>query len=151
MRRMIVSATGSLEPEKTGVILPHEHVLVDLTCYWREPQDPMFQVLGHGRVTMSNLGELRKSSYAVRENLLLDDVDEQVVEAESYKRSGGDVIVDLTPDGIGRNPLAIKRISEKTGVPIVIGSGYYCGISHPDYLKRRTIDKIADEIVKDLT
>ena len=36
----------------------------------------------------------------------------------AFKQAGGKTIVDLTPINYGRNPLALKMISEATGVNV---------------------------------
>lgn len=46
-------------------------------------------------------------------------------EIGKFRDAGGRTVIDLTNIGIGRDPTGLKMISEKSGVNIVIGSGYY--------------------------
>ena len=39
--------------------------------------------------------------------------------------------MDASGIGNGRDPLALRRISEATGLQIVMGSGFYLDGSHP--------------------
>ena len=68
-----------------------------------------------------------------------------------FRAAGGRTIVDTTTRGIGRDPAAIARISRRTGLNVVIGSGYYVGASHPDGMDAMSEDEIADEIAADVT
>jgi predicted metal-dependent phosphotriesterase family hydrolase len=82
----------------------------------------------------------------------LDDESLAVEELISFADAGGGALVDLTTDEIGRDPNALSRISQATGVHIVMGSGHY----RDPYLDREWFDRhdvgaIADEIVKDAT
>ena len=54
---------------------------------------------------------------------ILDDVDVAIREMKSYLAAGGRSVIDPTNEGIGRNPVALRRISEATGVHIVMGAG----------------------------
>ncbi|HXL20415.1 MAG TPA: phosphotriesterase, partial [Streptosporangiaceae bacterium] len=83
---------------------------------------------------------------------LLNDEHLACQELGALKAAGGGTLVDLTPDEIGRDPAALRRVSEATGISIVMGCGHY----RDPYLDRgwfdRTpVDAIADEIVRDIT
>jgi predicted metal-dependent phosphotriesterase family hydrolase len=47
---------------------------------------------------------------------------------------GGSLVVDVTSPNMGRNARALLRLSEKTGVRIVMGCGYSYARTHPPYL-----------------
>ena len=53
----------------------------------------------------------------------LDDEQLSMREAESLGRAGIDAFVDATPTGLGRNPGAVARISQATGIAVVHVSG----------------------------
>ena len=53
--------------------------------------------------------------------------------------------------GIGRDALALARVSRRSGVAIVMGSGYYVVTSHPPGLATQTAEQIAAGIERDLT
>ena len=68
-----------------------------------------------------------------------------------FKHAGGGSFVDTTSVGIGRDPLALTRISRATGLNVVMGSSYYVTYSHPPDMDERTEDQLTDEIVTDVT
>ncbi len=72
-------------------------------------------------------------------------------ELNLYKQAGGASVVDLTNIGLGRNPLALKRISEATGVHIIMGSGWYRDPFYPEEIQHRPTNDLAREIENDLT
>ncbi|MFW8642696.1 hypothetical protein ACOJBO_07620 [Rhizobium beringeri] len=58
-------------------------------------------------------------------------------------------MVEPTCKGIGRDPLALQRISKASGLNIVMGAGYYLGSSHPEGVAAMSVDDIALEIVRE--
>src|ERR1700722_16076380 len=46
-------------------------------------------------------------------------------ELDQFRARGGSCLVDLTLRGMGRDPQRVKALSERTGVHIVLGCGYY--------------------------
>lgn len=72
-------------------------------------------------------------------------------EVGEFARSGGGTIVDCTTEEIGRYPEGLVRLSESTGVRIVMGCGHY---RRPyldgDRLDRQTTDEVAAEIIAEL-
>jgi len=55
----------------------------------------------------------------------LDDADLSRREAELLRDSGFDAMVDLTPVGMGRNPLGVAAISRATGMHVVAATGVH--------------------------
>ncbi len=108
-------------------------------------RDELGFVLPHEHVFIDLVREYRGSG-------LLNDEHLACQELGALKAAGGGTLVDLTPDEIGRDPAALRRVSEATGISIVMGCGHY----RDPYLDRgwfdRTpVDVIADEIVRDIT
>ena len=89
--------------------------------------------------------------YAILDNALIENEEVAINELELYKKFGGNSIVDCTPDEIGRNPEKLKRISELTGVNIVMGCGHYYNITHSEKTKNSSVKEFAEEMRKDLT
>lgn len=147
----VMSVTGELSKEQLGVVTTHEHVLLDLTAFYQSlpvegVDDPATQ-----KVEMWNLGILSRDCYALKDNLLLDSEELAIEELLHFKKAGGKTVVDASLPGIGRNPEALKRISEKTGLNIIMGTGFYVGETHPKELENMTEKQIADIMVKELT
>jgi phosphotriesterase-related protein len=134
-----------------GLITPHEHIFVDIrNQFTRFPEESRVALAGQ-KVNMGNLDALSRDPYAVLDNLVMDDAFLAEKELMEFKKAGGDTIVDATSRGIGRNPQALKAISQSTGLHIVAGCGYYTQDTHPPDLCERDIDEIAEEMVRDLS
>ena len=145
----VMTVRGSIAADQLGVTLMHEHILNDCRCWWHAPKTPERQYLAEGFVCMEILGELRQDPFVNKHNITLDDEPLAIAELKDFAAAGGQTIVEPTCQGIGRNPLAMRRISEATGLNIVMGAGYYLASSHPEKVAGLTVDAIADEIVQE--
>src|SRR4029079_5058376 len=69
------------------------------------------------------------------------------------RRRGGASLVDLTLEGVGRDPHRLRRLASTTGLNIVMGCGWYRGAHYPAeaLIDRRTVDALAEEIVGEFT
>lgn len=146
----VVTVAGSVQKSDLGIVLPHEHMFLDLTNQFTEPDDPEKRRLASQEISMSNLGALRRNPYAIRDNLVLDDLDLAVNEALSFLNAGGTTIVDCTSIGIGRSPECLRLLAERTGLNVVAGCGYYTHDTHPEEMSEWSPERIADDIVQDL-
>ena len=147
----INSVAGELSREELGVVTTHEHVLLDLTGFYQALPVPGVEDPATQKVEMWNLGILSRDCYALRDNLLLTDEAVQTEELLHFKRAGGHTVVDASLPGIGRDPAALCRIAEKTGLNIIMGTGYYVGATHPEELLSMSEREIADLMVAELT
>ena len=95
--------------------------------------------------------QLARNVAPISDNYFLDDEDLAVREVAEYKRHGGNSIVEMTSIGIKRDPEALRRVSEQTGVHIVMGTAYYQRVYHPDDMDSRTVEQLTDVIVRDVT
>jgi phosphotriesterase-related protein len=151
MQGKVMTVLGAIDPQDLGITLTHEHLLVDLRVWSQEPEDEEKKALMHAPVDLSTLGAIRRDPLLNLDNCVLDDVVLAIAELRQFKAAGGSSVVDCTNNGLQRAPLALKEISQATGVHIIMGSGYYIGRSHPPDLHTRSLDAIADEIITDLT
>jgi phosphotriesterase-related protein len=67
-----------------------------------------------------------------------------------YREAGGGAIADPTNVGIGRDPAGLRRVSEASGVHILMGAGWYRERAYPDYVFEEMPDSLADRIVTEL-
>lgn len=148
---MVKSVCGELTREQLGTVTTHEHVLLDLTAFYQDLPVPGIENPAEQKVEMWNLGILSRDCYALKDNLLLMDEEVQAEELARFKAAGGDTVVDASLPGIGRDPKALKRIAEKTGLNIIMGTGFYVGETHPKELTDMTVREVADIMVKELT
>ena len=85
----INTVTGKIKREELGVVSTHEHVLLDLTAFYRALPvkgiiDPSTE-----KVKIQNLGILYRDCYALKDNLILDDEKLQTKELSYFKKQGG--------------------------------------------------------------
>jgi phosphotriesterase-related protein len=146
----INSVTGQLSREALGVVSAHEHVLLDLTAFYTERPVKGVECPSKQSVEMWNLGILSRDCYALRDNLLLMDEPTQTEELRRFALAGGNTVVDATLPGVGRDPAALRRIAEKTGLNIIMGTGFYVGETHPDALAEMSDAQVAALMVREL-
>ncbi len=146
----INSVSGPLSRAELGVVSPHEHVLLDLTAFYCEKSVEGIEEPSTQKVEMWNLGILSRDCYALRDNLLLMDEQTQTEEVRRFALAGGNTMVDATLPGIGRDPVALRRIAEKTGLNIIMGTGFYVGETHPAALSAMSDEQVAELMVREL-
>lgn len=120
----VMTVTGPIPPSELGMTLMHEHLYIDL-----------YKIAGR----YDGAGMIDD------DNLIADEV-------SLFKAEGGRTIVDLTLPGIGRPPDRLKAMSERTGVQIVMGSGWYRQPYYPaeDLVDRRTVDDLAASLIDEI-
>lgn len=145
---MVTTVLGETSKDKIGVALSHEHIFIDMRnlvdVTGNEPE------FFYDKIDVTNRGLVFSDPYAIRDNALLEGTEDAVKEVLYFKQSGGNTIIDCTPDEIGRNPLALKEVSEKTGVNIILGCGHYYHKAHFPYVKDASVEKLADEMRSDI-
>jgi len=119
----VQTVLGAVDPGALGFTLPHEHTHIAL---WHVP----------GR---NDYWELSRD-----EPVILDEL-------RRFRDAGGRTLVDLTLDGVGRDPAWLARLSERTGLHVVMGCGWYRGMHYPPEARidRRSADDLADELVRE--
>ena len=148
---LVTTVAGPIPVDRLGVTMMHEHIVVDATSWWHCPDCAERMFLTDQPVRMGILGELRMDPFVNRDNCTLVDVDLAIAELRQFADLGGGTVVDPTNRGMGRSPLTLRRISERTGLNIVMGAGYYLEASHPEKLKNMAKHDIADEIEREAT
>jgi phosphotriesterase-related protein len=142
---------GAIDGENLGITSCHEHILWDLSAIFREPDSARAKELAHQKVEMTNLYWIRANPHSNVDNLLQTNEQLAINELLPFKNAGGRTIVELTQNGMSRNPIGLERVARATGLNIVMGSGYYIGRSHPQDMDSKTEEEIAREIVQDIT
>ncbi len=145
---MIETVLGKISADELGICSAHEHMYIDMKkCVdITGNEGEMF----YKEVTAENRYETFSDPYAMLDNALLDNPIDAENELKMFKKDGGNTIVDCTLDEIGRDPLALKDLSIKTGVNIVMGCGHYYHKAHFPYVKEATVDALADEMRNDI-
>ncbi len=117
----IVTVQGPVTREALGYTLSHEHLLCDL---WP--------------IVRNYDGILDDESLAARE-------------LTAFREAGGGTVIDVTSGGLGRNPLALRRISQAAGIHVVMGAGWYREDVYPHFIWELDTNSLAGRIVEELT
>jgi phosphotriesterase-related protein len=82
-----------------------------------------------------------------RDNCQLFDVEAAINELMRFRELGGETVVDPTNLGIGRDPAALQIVARRTGLNIVMSTGFYLEPTHPRYVSERSIDDLAEQLI----
>jgi phosphotriesterase-related protein len=146
----VMTVTGEVSSDSLGWVLPHEHAYIDLRPLVPAPRAISGIATAREQVTMANLGKLRRNPYTVLDNAVLDDEAVMQEELLEFKKAGGTTIVDLTLREIGRDAGMLARLSRALDLNIVAGCGYYIKQTHPADMDAKTVDSIAEEMLRDI-
>lgn len=91
----LTTVTGDIPADQLGATLAHEHLYCDISPFSGRPDNRIM------------------------------DVPLVSAELAYFLRAGGRSIIEVTPDGIGRNAPRLREISERSGVSIVSGIAFY--------------------------
>ena len=85
---------------------------------------------------------------------VLDDEDVAAGELGCYRAAGGGALVELSPRGAGRDPRRLRLISQRTGIAVVMGTGFLWGNyeAGDGYIIRScSANGLAEMMIRDLT
>lgn len=112
-----------INPTELGITASHEHLL------WSVP-----------------------APYAQEDlDLGLYSVTDAIAELNYFKTAGGNALVEMTTVEIGRDPVALKYISEKTGIHIIAATGHNKNKFSEAYTRDLSIDDIFNNLMTDIT
>lgn len=113
--RRLHTTLGALRRDQLGMILPHEHVFVDL----RTPDQ-----LGYAEADPADVVAL------------------MAPQIEAIKALGVTALVECSPCGVGRRADCDLAVSRATGLPIVVPTGIYREPWIPEWVKTASEDAI---------
>jgi phosphotriesterase-related protein len=122
--RIIRTLKGDVETASLGLILPHEHLFVDL----RGPFAP-----GYGEADPETVWQLMRPYL------------------EAIQSIGVTAFVDCAPMGVGRNVHVLRYIAERTPIHIITPTGVYKEGFIPAELLDVSAEYLADLWVRELT
>jgi len=120
----IVTVTGLIDPEKTGIMLPHEHFM---------------STFGGEMIYEPQYDEEKLYAFVVPY-------------LKSLKQMGCGTIADCTAAWFGREPEILKKCSEDSGVYVLTNTGYYGAANDryiPEHAYKETADQLADRWLKE--
>jgi len=116
----IHTVRGPVDPAALGRTLAHEHVFCDL-----------YRISGNV-------------------NHLLNDEDLAVAELGALVRAGGAALVEVTTPDLGRDVAKLRGVAERTGLHIVMGTGWYRQPFYPETIDRTSTEALARQIIGEL-
>lgn len=145
-----MTTAGRVAAEDLGVVLPHEHLLFDLSAYLTTPLDEYERELVDAPMTLDNAGHLRRSPLVSRQNLVMQDPTVARREVEYFREAGGRTIVDCTLPEMKRDVAAVAQVAEATGVNIIVVTGHYIQPTHGPEVARQSVDEITEWMIREL-
>lgn len=146
----IQTVRGLIEPADLGRTLMHEHFLFDLRPMHRRQAWDTDGSFANAKSTPDIRSRVQWDWFGNIDELYVDDEALVIDEVKRFRKAGGGAIVDCTTVGLARDPQAIRRISEATGVHVTMGAGYYQDRCIPASFDEGTEDEIVEEIVRDI-
>ena len=140
----VQTVLGKVDSDLLGPTMMHEHILTDVTGIFESPRTASEKVRAYEPIRLANLGWIRRNYFRHHDNLLLGDIPTAIDEMRLYKEWGGGAVVEVTPPGIGRDPVGLARVSRASGVHIIMATGFYVAHTHPSYMLDMTVDQLAD-------
>jgi phosphotriesterase-related protein len=144
----VMTVRGPIDPAALGRTMTHEHLWFH-SALFAETGPPTTHI-ETAPVSFDNLWVVRRSARLSRDNKDLRDIDAVVGEMAHFVADGGGTIVDVTTKGLHPDPTALRTISERSGVHVVAGTGYYRAAVRPEGFAERSVEDIADELIRDL-
>jgi phosphotriesterase-related protein len=146
----VITVNGPVEKEELGITLPHEHLFIDLSFTFKEPEDPALSDYGSRDITPDDLRLLKYDLGAIRSNLILDNGGLAARELEYFTRAGGRAIVEQSSFGAGRREAEIQAISNRNGLHIIVGAGFYVRESLPESIVRADEEDLALRMIQEM-
>ena len=115
---IIMTVTGSIDASQMGISLTHEHILVDF--------------IGADKVDPN-----RYNRQQVVEKVL-----PFLMEAKAY---GVKTLMECTPAYLGRDPILLRTLSQKTALQIITNTGYY-GAANNKFVPGHALEETAEQL-----
>lgn len=138
-----MTVDGPVPIEQLGLTLFHEHLHMDAS--------PLLAV--HGYATQADRPYDAEAAAEARWNpgSHLDNyrfIEDELVAAEvvRFRDAGGGTIVEQTPPALGRDPRALQRIAQASGVHVIMGAGHYLAPTHAAWVARVSDEELADRL-----
>jgi 5-phospho-D-xylono-1,4-lactonase len=120
---MIRTVTGDIDPSALGFTYSHEHLI-------GSPPPPTSET---------------------DPDLVILDIDNALTEAKTAKSVGVRSLYEASAWDYGRNPAALRRISEEVGIQIIGCAGFNKGEWFHERLKDWPVERLEEQIVADVT
>ena len=107
----IQTVTGLIDASDLGITLAHDHVRIDGTFMYVEPEDESQKELAHQKITLENRGWVGYHWTSNYDNTEMFSEELAIRELRHFVEAGGRSIVDPTNIGLGRNAESLAQRS----------------------------------------
>jgi len=142
----VQTVLGPIGLADLGVTMMHEHTVSDLSEAGHTGVRPFSVALSSQKVSAANAWMLREDPYSNPDNCCLDDEDITVAELGLLVEAGGQTLVDNST-GRGRHPDALVRLAQRTGLNVVMASGWSLAHGSDDSWGDADPQAFADQLV----
>lgn len=150
----VITVTGEIEPDSVGITLMHEHLASNLLV-----PEAGTGYNGNGPLTPLFIRRFQETGRYYRvprtpeslANFVLDDTAAALEELATFRRLGGNTLVDVTTVGIGRDPVLIRDLARLSGVHLVMATGWYRWMYHPPEVVHKTVEDLARIMEREIT
>jgi predicted metal-dependent phosphotriesterase family hydrolase len=118
---VIQTVLGEVSPDDLGMCLPHEHIFIDL-----------YRV------------------YQPHREMILNDLDLAVSELQKFADAGGRTLIEVTTPDISRDAAALKKVAQRTGINIVMGTGRHREPFYEQALWQMSTKQIAAQFIAEI-
>src|ERR1700758_2013975 len=94
LRDKAQTVLGPIDRDDMGATLPHEHLLSDFICIFKEPQEASQRALAHQPLTLQNRGWVNYHWTGNVDNVRLWDEDLAISELTYLVKAGARTVVD---------------------------------------------------------
>ena len=122
--KQLITTLGPKRADELGLILPHEHIFVDL-------------------------GPIEEANY--RQATAEEVLPIMVPQIQAIQAQGVTALVECTPEGVGRRADIDRAVSEATNFPVVMPTGIYREPWVPQWAHDATVDELRNWLVGELT
>jgi phosphotriesterase-related protein len=155
----VMTVAGPVAPGTLGVTQPHEHVLISFLAFGPELWEPSPAAYPRGQgsqvgwddpLTPRIYHRARRDDALIRDMQALADENEAAEALGEFRAAGGGCIVDVTPVCIARNPAGLARVSAASGVPVVMGCGWYVHYFHAPEVAALSEDAMTERLLSEI-
>jgi len=147
----VLTVNGIISKENLGITLPHEHILLDISFAIKEPEGEKEKSLYQEKVRPENIFLLKNSPGLFKDNYMLDNEELAVKELLKFAEAGGASLVDQTSIGAGSKRIRIGEIAKRTGLNIILGTGFYIKESLPTEIVNLQEKELIKIMIREIT
>jgi phosphotriesterase-related protein len=149
-RSTVNTVLGPIDTGQLGDTMVHVHLTGHIMCWFHMPDSGIQRGLSESKITLRNLGLVRRNATLFKDNIVLDDLELAIREAREFRLAGGQTFIINDLPGMGRDPIALQKIARATAINIVASTGWYVQASQPPEVASKSVEELADIMIKEI-